>query len=111
MMSANQFDGPDVDHFRYKLIQESRAILDRALADADQDRSTTLLETIYEVWGLNLGALEGMACLRGLTQERRHQLLRQSVLKGKEALLEEHRKECKGCSGSQDLEDELRSLN
>jgi hypothetical protein len=103
--------GPDLERFRYTLVQQSRALLDRALAEADHNRGVALLEIIYEVWGLNLGALEGMACLRGVSRESRHKMLRNAVQAGKKTLLEEHRKECKGCSGSDELQEELETLN
>jgi hypothetical protein len=110
-MMTQHLHGPDVDRFRHTLLKESKAVLDKALAEVDRHESGELLQVVYEVWGLNLGALEGMGCLRGVDREQRFELLRKSVLAGKQTLLAEHRKTCKKCEGGDALAQELQELN
>jgi hypothetical protein len=110
-MMTERLYGPDVDRFRHTLIKDSKALLDRALAEVDRHESAELLKTLYEVWSLNLGALEGMACLRGVERDLRHSILRTSVQTGKKLLLDEHRKACKQCDGGDQLQQELDELN
>lgn len=101
---VNQFSGWFYSELR-DLINEALAVCD------DHDEDPRYIQTVYEVVGRNMGALDALTCLRAVPQNLRRQSMRQNFLLGKQLALETHRESCKGCESGNLLEQELNEIN
>ena len=102
----------EVDQFSAWFYSEVRDLVNEALAICDDhDEDPRYIQTVYEVMGRNMGALDALTCLRAVPQNLRRQSMRQNFLLGKRLALETHRESCKGCEGGNSLEQELNEIN
>ena len=97
---------------RAGLLEQTRKLLDSALSSADTTSETQLIaKTIFEVWGMNMGVLDAILCLRGVSRDDRLKLLRQATAIGKALAASDHKRACKGCDNGAVLEEEIQNVH
>ena len=107
-MSRKQKSEIDVEAFRAWCSDTLDAFVAHALVECDAGKdSTALLSVLYEALGENLGNIDALACLSGVSRPDRDKMLRACFTTGKRGVLVQHRATCPSCDAGKALEREL----
>lgn len=70
-----------------------------------------MAQIAYETWAQNMGIIDAIMCMQGVSQDIRMKSLRDNILLGKQVALDAHESLCTGCEHKESLLAEMQSIS
>lgn len=104
----------DADFTAYQehLHKSTNAILLDIMRKLDSNGfDLRVAQLAYETWAQNMGIIDAIMCMQGVTQDIRMKSLRENILLGKLVALDAHESLCNECPHKEELVREIQSLS
>lgn len=111
-MKSAKSPSVDLTAYRSDLYTNTRDVLlaeIKRIEDADFDIG--MAQSFYEVWATQMGIIDALMSLQGVSQDIRMRSLRHCLMSGRRSALEAHEKVCQNCAHTEGLRAELDSAN